>query len=434
MRRARAELALIVALAAGVGLALGLRGTPDPQTAPSQFPAPEPCLAVLEAAAPGPPGPQGRSVEAVAEALEELRGLEFGTLPEPVYVSADELVRRIRDTFEYPARQAEIDARALTQLGAVPRGADLLEEMTTLLGEQVLGYYEPGTGDLVVLAGETDPDGLELLTLVHEMQHALADQALGLPDLDEVDPGRQDEVAAGLALVEGDATITTEAYAAGALTLEDRLSLLLAIPGTGLGDTPYFLARTAAFPYLEGAAFACRLYADGGWAAVDAAYADPPTTTAQILFPDRYGAREPARDPRDPKGPPAPWRAAGAQSVGAADLLFLFEAPGGDPGRALLDPRAAAAGWAGGELRVWTRGADTAVAVALVQRPGERRLCASLAAWYRAAFPRAEVRDGRRAIAMVASGAGQDAVLRCRGREVRVGIGPDLRTARAASR
>ena len=36
--------------------------------------------------------------------------------------------------------------------------------------------------------------------------------------------------------------------------------------------------------------FACSLFSEGGWEAVDAAYDNPPATTVEILFPELYSA------------------------------------------------------------------------------------------------------------------------------------------------
>jgi hypothetical protein len=47
------------------------------------------------------------------------------------------------------------------------------------------------------------------------------------------------------------------------------------------------------FPYMSGMEFAQSLFDRGGWDAIDAAYANPPVSTEQILHPDRYPADQP---------------------------------------------------------------------------------------------------------------------------------------------
>jgi hypothetical protein len=166
----------------------------------------------------------------------------------------------------------------------------------------------------------------------------------------------------------------------------------------------------------------------GGWDAVDAAYDDLPTTSAEILDPQRYGTG--AVDPRDPGDLGGDWRRGRTTTLGAADLLWLFEAPGDDTTRALEDARTRALAWTGGELAVWTSGGDTAVGVALTQRP-DGPLCDAVTTWYERAFPDSTEAPTRREERLVREGGRQTAVVTCAGDEVRLGIGPDLATARA---
>jgi hypothetical protein len=56
--------------------------------------------------------------------------------------------------------------------------------------------------------------------------------------------------------------------------------------------TPEILQDELLFPYEQGAVFVQALIADGGWEAVDAAYANPPASTEQILHPEKYLAGE----------------------------------------------------------------------------------------------------------------------------------------------
>jgi hypothetical protein len=55
-----------------------------------------------------------------------------------------------------------------------------------------------------------------------------------------------------------------------------------------LVPAPQYLEDTYGFALSGGRAFVQDLYLSGGWPAVDAAYADPPTSSEQILHPERY--------------------------------------------------------------------------------------------------------------------------------------------------
>jgi hypothetical protein len=116
-----------------------------------------------------------------------------------------------------------------------------------------------------------------------------ADQALGLPDRTQppfVDDA--DAALAVLAVIEGDATLLMNLWALSELPITDQFSMALdpgiAAAQAALDAMPYYLQRELLYPYTEGLDWACQHYLDGGWAAIDAAYDDPPATTAEVLW------------------------------------------------------------------------------------------------------------------------------------------------------
>jgi hypothetical protein len=217
------------------------------------------------------------------------------------------------------------------------------------------------------------------------------------------------------------------------LPFDQQLGLLdpeaIAEAEAGLAGLPYILEQELLFPYEDGLTFVCDLYEDGGWNAVDRAYGDPPTTTAQVLFPERYAEGEDALDPRDTGRLAGGWRLEGTHQFGAAAFLWLLEAPGGDPGLALDDPLEGAAAWAGGELRLWRRGPATAIGIAMAERDGHDVLCSAVSHWYAAAFPGAEPEGSALGRGLLLDGSRQDAALVCDGDQIRLGIAPDPATA-----
>ncbi len=394
------------------------------------------CLDVPEERDPIPADDAAAQVEEITARVEAIRGHRFGQDVSPEFVTGEEVGRRIADEIntEYSADEADADLRILAALGAVPADTDLRALLAELLAGQVVGFYDTETEALVVASG--DPSApLDVLTqsiLAHELDHALVDAIFGLPD-EELE-GPSDAALALLALVEGDAVLAQERFLLSAI--EPGLLLgLAADPEVAealaqLQSFPHFLRAELAFPYGEGALFVCGLYAQGGWPAVDVAYRERPTTTAQILFPQRYAAREGAVDPRDPGALGGAWVRASTDTIGAAELMWLFEAPGDDPRVGIDDPLDAVEAWAGGEVHLWTDGPASAVGVALVDR-GNGTLCAAVARWYAAAFPGDRDAERRPGETLARDGQTQDAVLRCADRDVRLGIAPDLATARA---
>jgi hypothetical protein len=393
---------------------------------------------VLGAGAAPPADTQQEQVRAISDQVEGIRELEFETPVDAEFLPADRFAARVREEFlaDYPEGIADADSRILAALGAVPPGIDLRETLARALGSGVVGFYVPETGELVVRVSGTELGPLDRITLAHELDHALTDQRLTLPVPEEPRPGTEDADLAALAVVEGDATLVMQRYSL-TLSLEEQFELFdpqaIAEAEAGLGGLPSYLEAQLLFPYQEGLSFVCDLFGRGGWEAVNDAYRDPPSTTAQVLFPERFAAGQAASDPRDPGRLSAPWDPEPPRQLGAADLLWLFEAPGDDPSRALDDPLAAARAWAGGELRLWTDGGRSAVGVAVEERGDGEVLCSATSRWYAAAFPDARASGSAQGQGLLFDG-DQDAALVCSGHEIRLGIGPDLATARALAR
>jgi hypothetical protein len=341
-------------------------------------------------------GTAGRRLARIAREVERLRGLEFKRVPKPQYVNQDEMLRRLRRDFnrQEPARELEAAQRALVTVGAMAPGTDLRKLARNEIAGDIAGYYDPDTHALVVLSDtKRGLDAEERVTLAHELEHALADQRLGLPDTDSPktrsNVRRDDETsAAAAALGEGDATLLTYGYAVA--DVPAHADDVTAPPTPGWSGLPYYIEATGDFPYTYGESFACHLFKRGGWKAVDAAYAKPPTTTAQILFPERYDSGEGFVDPPRPASPGQGWRQLDYSTLGAADLVAFFRAPGDHFVNGLSEPVRRAGALAGGAAIVWTRGPRTVVSMSFVERHGASpRLCSSIRAWVRAARLRA---------------------------------------------
>ncbi|NNK08627.1 MAG: hypothetical protein HKP50_15045, partial [Myxococcales bacterium] len=206
-------------------------------------------------------------------------------------------------------------------LGLLDTDMDLKSMFAGVLGEQVIGYYDPDTGRLVIrddvmagLAGSFGPQQAQeaQLVLVHELVHALQDQRLGLGE-----SFRKDRTAdadnAFRAVVEGDATLAMLAEAlrqqgiplsaatAGIQQMGDYVDLDALVRGEKLDDAPAILRVTLVAPYLRGLQFVAAVQGRGGWPAVNNAHRRPPATSEQVLHPEKYFAREPAEAVRVPE-------------------------------------------------------------------------------------------------------------------------------------
>jgi hypothetical protein len=152
----------------------------------------------------------------------------------------------------------------------------------------------------MALICEREFSGPVRITYSHEYTHALQDQTFDFEnDLgysDEICETTNDRCSAIRALIEGDATLLEEQWWQIYATQEDLADLIEmfeAFETPVLNSAPRFIREDLLFPYKAGLTFVNALYRDGGWAAVDAAYATPPLSTEQILHPRKYPAESP---------------------------------------------------------------------------------------------------------------------------------------------
>ncbi len=167
---------------------------------------------------------------------------------------------------------------------------DVVEVRRDNRGANVLGFYRPGAGDIVLVSDAVPATLEDEYTLAHELAHALQDQRFGL---DSLEATTLDGRNARNGLVEGDALVVQQAY-------QDRCeSGRWQCVGTGgstgggpgVGEDFHYGVYYAGFvPYAEGPSFV-RYHRDrGGWADVDAMYGRPPRTSAELIHPATYGS------------------------------------------------------------------------------------------------------------------------------------------------
>jgi hypothetical protein len=325
-------------------------------------------------------------VSKVERRVERIRGLRF-THHVPVdAVTHAELVRGLRQTFDasYPAALYRRRSLAWATIGAIAPGAEIRSELERFASSQVIGYYDEVSKYLVFL-GRDNPTPTQLVTLAHELTHALDDQHFGLLRLDQLSAECADEsFEAALALAEGDATYVMVAYARRYLTLEQQLGMAGGGGASSTAGIDPFILHLEAWPYGAGQAFVQSLVTSGGETAVDRAFRHLPASTEQILHPASYPSDTPV--PVDiPQLAPKlgdGWRDLDVQEVGAAWLSILL-------GLHIDQDRAAAAadGWKGGLYRAWTDGSDVAVELRTTWRDPDAaaRFASAMRDWLAAA-------------------------------------------------
>lgn len=424
-RRRRGPVVLAVAVLVLVAVVLTWRLADRPPSPARSDTAGEPAGSLADERSTGLADPT-EEIARIAGQVADVRGLALRSPVDARLVEQAELQRVI-------AREVGQDggatgdgasrARLLAALRMLPRDHDLAGDLRELQDEQAVGLYVPGERRLYVhTEGRTTPQ-LRWAS-AHELVHALQHQHVDLEAMLRHPQGVLDAELAALALLEGDAVVTQEAWSRRFQTDDERrgLSERAAIPLLPLaGQQSPYLSERFAFPYDAGARFVVALIEEGGFAAVDAALADPPRSTADILDPQRYLAGTPVVTPELDEDPGPSWAAARNDELGAFDLREML--------RPLGEARAAelVGGWAGGRVRSWEANGEVVVGgvVAYTAEEGAAALCAALPGWWRVAA-RAEEAGPR----LLSSPDGAMAY-RCDGSTVRFAVGPDERSVRA---
>jgi Zn-dependent peptidase ImmA (M78 family) len=233
-------------------------------------------------------------MDAIAAQMAELRGLTLGTPITRTVMTRQELGAFLEAKLaeEYPPEEVEKDVLVLSAFDFVDADYDLRQVLLDLYSEEILGLYDDEL-DTFYIISDGEFSLLDQLTVAHEYVHALQDQNLGLDTFADDEQVGDDALLARMALVEGDASLAMTQYLLARrdeISAEEWASLLAESSSMGEQtgpDVPAIIRETFDFPYLYGVEFVSLLQ-DGGWPAVDAAFADPPQSTEQILHPEKY--------------------------------------------------------------------------------------------------------------------------------------------------
>ena len=311
-------------------------------------------------------------MDAVEGQVVALRGLETLRPVERALMTQEQLVEYVTADFEADFSSADARDYALTlaAFDTVDPDIDMYNLLLDLYAEQIAGFYDTEMEQIVVIAGAGPMGQMERLTYAHEYTHALQDQhfdleALGLGE--DAEEKYDDEYLNAIrALVEGDATLLMQQFLYTHYSTDEMMALLEEMEEveTSVFDSaPAVVSDGLMFHYTYGLAFAQALYDKGGWAAIDAAYANPPRSTEHILHPDRYLAGD---APQIVAMPPltdtlgAGWRQVEANVLGEYFIGYYL-------GQQLSSREAgdAAEGWGGDRYAVHYRESDGALMMAL---------------------------------------------------------------------
>jgi hypothetical protein len=302
--------------------------------------------------------------------VEHIRGLEFERSVPVEVLSREEY----RETTTFARPGDAFDEQVWEAQFLVGEDELVNETFDTLYGGNVLGYYSPGEGAIVLVSDAADPV-IDRGTLAHELLHALQDQTFGLP------PGRatRDGDLARNALVEGDARYVEQVYQQRCRT--GAWECVPTPPRESSGGPPpnQGVLRSVLFPYSDGPTLVHRLLqrsgsppptrlettptptptptptsasasgpesggsgaapTDGGgtngtlpaatradWAPVNDAYGRVPASTEQVIHPEKY-PDEPVRRVVVPDRSDDAWRPVApdrTERLGEASLYVML--------------------------------------------------------------------------------------------------------------
>ncbi|HEX8111824.1 MAG TPA: hypothetical protein VF516_29030, partial [Kofleriaceae bacterium] len=286
-------------------------------------------------AAPPPPKPattesRQRRAEAalgrvakIEPEVARLRHLAFERAVPTRYQKSDEFRAFVRREIakELPAARSRDLTAALAHLGFLARPTDLAGVEEQAMTTQAGAYYDPAAKAFFVVMVPSSDLMLDTMS-AHELTHALQDQHFDLERYLPADSKLDDDAATARRFVaEGDATLVMLLYTMRTMlgdqltppvlaVLHDQIEKLAsqdlaaleaqvrqqsALFGgidaeiqksiNAMDDIPPAVLVPLLDSYMKGALVALTAYERGGWAAVDALYRDPPSSTEQVLHP-----------------------------------------------------------------------------------------------------------------------------------------------------
>ncbi len=221
--------------------------------------------------------------------------------------SRDEISQYLNEQVQenYGKGELQQEGTLLRILGLIPASIDYRDFVLKLYSEQIAGFYDPDRKTFFIAswlaAAEQKP------VMVHELDHALQDQYFDVNKIIKEDRGLHDDdkTLAHQALFEGDATVVMLNYELEPVkrTFSQLPDLAFAMRTLLAGmqsqfpvfkTAPTYLQETIFFPYGYGASFLQKIWAQHpSWDYVNKIYSDLPTSTEQILHPEKYyGTRD----------------------------------------------------------------------------------------------------------------------------------------------
>ena len=249
--------------------------------------------------------PVFKAVEKIQAENAKRRGLQYQVQVPVGMKTPDQIKAMVLSEFEQeaPAEQMAKEEKVVKAFGLIPADYDLRAKLIEFLAENIGGYYDPEAKELFLVDMSQNPQmkgmgaaqgNMEEMVMAHELQHALQDQNFDLMRWMTVLEDHDDRLQAFKSLVEGEAQLVGMTHMfkrdvdLAQLNRMQEAMLQMAPEGKKLRETPPFLVENMMFPYTQGAEFVQAMQRKHGWDRITQAFHDPPTSTEQILHPEKY--------------------------------------------------------------------------------------------------------------------------------------------------
>lgn len=247
-----------------------------------------------------------KDVRRIQEEVAEMRGLEFQAPVNADVQKPEELGAMIMKSFEdeAPAEEMAKQEKVAKAFGLIPEDYELRKAMIKFLSEQIGGFYDPEKKELFLIdrsgatGGGMEQKMNDQMVMAHELHHALQDQNFGLDRWFAVLGDHEDRIQAYKGLIEGEAQLVGMSYLFGKmgrgkvdmkqLNRMQEMMLKMSPEGAKFRSVPPYLIENMMFPYTQGAEFAQELQRKFGWDGMNGFFKNPPSSTEQILHPEKY--------------------------------------------------------------------------------------------------------------------------------------------------
>jgi len=244
-------------------------------------------------------GPYAAEVAEAVPMIEKAVGLKFKTPPKVETRSKEQVRDFVIKQFTDSLARHDIGGQeaAYKRFGMIPDTLKLQPFLTSLLEEQIVGYYDPHTKVLYVVDGA--PKDMASMTINHELVHALQDQYISLDSVQKIRDDN-DRLSAAQSVFEGQAVYEQISIMLGGSNIAinlpggwDRIREMIRENQASMpifAAAPKVIQETLIFPYLSGAEF-YRNYKERKSGSI--IYKDMPVSTEQIIHPAAFfGTRD----------------------------------------------------------------------------------------------------------------------------------------------